>query len=252
MATETKLSENKDIKELLEVLENHGLSKEKNDVSALVSYIENMENKLSEMNNELHEMYGEVTKIRNSTLHAKCAQILSTAGEKIAQAQRMVSIFKSNLIISAKNTVEQFKMKGKEVLVSAVNAMKIPFALDSLKNGFNKASATMSKNAEKVETLKNELHGVGFHLKNVGRTLIGKPPKESEQLKSDKGILSKLKNFYEKSANTFSNMERRAERLSNRMKASYEKQQSVKYDLKQLKAIHQNKAKAPLAKEKAR
>jgi oligoribonuclease (3'-5' exoribonuclease) len=84
MATETKLSENKDIKELLEVLENHGLSKEKNDVSALVSYIENMENKLSEMNNELHEMYGEVTKIRNSTLHAKCAQLLSTAGEKIA------------------------------------------------------------------------------------------------------------------------------------------------------------------------
>ena len=31
MATETKLSENKDIKELLEALENHGLSKEKNE-----------------------------------------------------------------------------------------------------------------------------------------------------------------------------------------------------------------------------
>ena len=75
MTTEVRLSEHAEIKELLEVLEKHGLTKEKSDVSSLVSYIENMENKLNEMTKDLHEMYGEVTKIRDSTLHAKCAHL---------------------------------------------------------------------------------------------------------------------------------------------------------------------------------
>ena len=252
MTTEVRLSEHTEIKELLEVLEKHGLTKEKSDVSSLVSYIENMENKLNEMTKDLHEMYGEVTKIRDSTLHAKCAQALSSAGEKIAQAQKMVTTFKNNFIISAKHALEQFKRKGKESLVTAVNAMKIPFALDALRNGFNKASETMARNAEKTDLFRNELHGVGFHLKNVGRALIGKPPKESEQMKSDKGILAKLKSFYEKASKMFSDMGKGTGGLSQRMKDNYEKQQSVKYDLKQLKAMHQNKAKYPLSKEIAR
>ena len=74
--------------------------------------------------------------------------------------------------------------------------MRIPFALDALKNGFNKASEAMARNAEKTELFRTELHDVGFHLKNIGRALIGKPPKESEQMKSDKGILAKLKSFF--------------------------------------------------------
>ena len=252
MTTEVRLSEHAEIKELLEVLEKHGLSKEKSDVSSLVFYIENMENKLNEMTKDLHEMYGEVTKIRDSTLHAKCAQALSSAGEKIAQAQQIVTTFKNNFIISAKHALKQFESKGKEALVSAVNAMKIPFALDALKNGFNKASEAMARNAEKTDLFRSELHGVVFHLKNAGRALIGKPPKESEQMKSDKGILAKLKSFYEKASKTFSDMGKGAGGLSQRMKDIYEKQQSVKYDLKQLKAMHQNKAKSPLSKEIAR
>ena len=48
MDTDMKLSDFAEIKELLKVLEENGLLKEKEDVSSLVGYIERMETKLSE------------------------------------------------------------------------------------------------------------------------------------------------------------------------------------------------------------
>lgn len=46
---ETKLSEIPEIKELLKVLSDNGLLKEENNVKHLVSYIEDMENKILDM-----------------------------------------------------------------------------------------------------------------------------------------------------------------------------------------------------------
>ena len=132
----TKLSDIPEIKELLKVLEENGLLKEQNDVKTLVSYIEDMETKLFDMSTELKEMHGEVGKIRDSTLRARCTQLITAASEKIQQASQMVVSCKNNLIKSAKDALRAFKEKGKDALVTAVNAMKIPSALDMLKNGF--------------------------------------------------------------------------------------------------------------------
>lgn len=251
MDTDMKLSDFAEIKELLKVLEENGLLKEKEDVSSLVGYIERMETKLSEMNSELQDMHGEVSKIRDGTIKAKCAQLMAKTEEKLIQAKQVVRTCKNNLIISARNAITTFREKGKEALVSAVNAMRIPAALDAMKNGFRKAAESMRGNAEKLDAVREELHEVGFHLGNVGRALIGKPTKESEQLKRDKGILAKVRNFLQKSGAKFSEMEKGAGELSSKLRSSYEKQNSVKSELKALKsAKKETKSKAPLLKDK--
>lgn len=251
MDTDMKLSDFAEIKELLKVLEENGLLKEREDVSSLVGYIERMETKLSEMNSELQDMHGEVSKIRDGTIKAKCTQLMVKTEEKLIQVKQIVRTCKNNLIISARNALTAFREKGKEALVSAVNAMRIPAALDAMKNGFRKASESMRGNAEKLDAVREELHEVGFHLGNVGRAILGKPTKESEQLKRDKGILAKVRNFLQKSGDKFSEMEKGASTLSSKMRNSYEKQQSVKSELKALKtAKKETKSKAPLLKDK--
>ena len=217
-----KLSDIPEIKELLKVLEENVLLKEQTDVKTLVSYIEDMETKLFDMSTELKEMHGEVGKIRDSTLRARCTQLITAASEKIQQASQMVVSCKNNLIKSAKDALRAFKEKGKDALVTAVNAMKIPSALDMLKNGFHRAAESLGKSVSNLETVRNELHDVGTHLKNAGRALIGKPIKENEELKADKGILTKLQIFLQKTAEKFSGMEHSAEEASKSLRVSFE------------------------------
>lgn len=247
-----KLSEIPEIKELMQVLSDNGLFKEKNNVKHLVSYIEDMENKIIDMTVELREMHNEVGKIRDSTLRARCTQLVTAASEKIQQTKQMVVSCKDNLVRSAANALKAFKEKGKDALVSAVNAMKIPSALEMLKNGFHKAADSIGKSAANLVTVREELHDVGTHLKNAGRALIGKPIKENEELKADKGILGKLQIFLQKTAAKFTDMEHSAEEKAKNLRETYEERKSVKTDLKKLKAEQAKAKNAPAVAEPSR
>lgn len=110
--------------ELLAVLEQNGLMKERNEVLSLVDYIGAMEDKLAQMMGELQEMHGEVKQIRDKGLHARCTRLLDTAQEKVTQTGKMVSMVKNNFVRAAGNAVKTFKEKGRAALVQAVRAMK--------------------------------------------------------------------------------------------------------------------------------
>ena len=121
-----ELKNNPQIIELLETLEENGMHKEKGEVSALVSYIGDMEHTLSAMLVEMQEMRKEVNMIHNSSVKAKCENLIQTADGKIRQGVAAVSKAKNNLIASAANAMKAFREKGKEALKNAVKAMKIP------------------------------------------------------------------------------------------------------------------------------
>lgn len=95
------LREYPQIVELLAVLEQSGLTKERDEVSSLVEYIDSMEEKLGQMMGELQEMHGEVQKIQDKGLYARCTRLLDTAQEKIAQTGTMVSTVKTNFVRAA-------------------------------------------------------------------------------------------------------------------------------------------------------
>ena len=103
--------------------------------------------------------------------------------------------------------------------------------------------------------IRGELHEVGGHMKNAGRVILGKPAKQTGTLEADKGALAKLRGFLESCGKAFSNMERSADRLMEKMqrtKEPEEKKPSVKSELRQLKTEHSEKSKAPVVKEQAR
>lgn len=70
------LNEHPQIAELLETLEQNGLTKEKTEVQSLVSYIGNMEETLTEMFGELQDMRREINLIHSSTLRSKCQNLV--------------------------------------------------------------------------------------------------------------------------------------------------------------------------------
>lgn len=241
--------------ELLSVLEQNNLQQQREEVRVLVGYIEGMEEKLGQMMGEIQDMHTEVNRLHDQTLRAKCSQLVGKAGDKIHQAKTMVSVTKGKLIDSAGNAVKTFKEKGRSALVQAVEAMRIPAALARLKRGFSHTAEAMRQSAGRLDTMREELHEVGGHMKNAGRALLGKPAKQTKQIASDKGILAKLRGLLESCGKAFSSMERGADSLMGKIqngKAPVDKKQSVKSELRQLKTGHTEQAKAPLPKEQAR
>lgn len=243
------------ILDLYEVLEKNGLHKQKEDVQSLVGYVESMEYNLSVMMNEIQEMHAEVKRLHDRGIRNQCSKIISKAEDKIHQAKTMVSVIKVRLIDAAGNAVKTCKENGKSALIRAVEAMRVSTALSKIKSGFSHMSQSMRQSAGQIDVIRGELHEVGGHMKNAGRALLGRSAKQAGNLETDKGVLAKLRGFLESCGDTFSKMERNADKLIDKIQQSEEQtkqKQSVKSDLRQLKTERLEKSKAPVIKEQAR
>lgn len=237
------LKNNPDIQELLDILDRNGLLKEKKEVNELVDYIGSMEDKLSDMMTELTEMRKEVRQIHDSTLRAKTQKLIENTALKVNQAAKMVKKTKDNLIAGAKRAIQEFKLHGKDGLIKAVEAMKIPKVIGALQNCFARLSEHNQRNATKMEAFRAELGEAGTHIKNAGRVLLGKSAKESKK-EADKGILAKFKKMFEGLSNGFSEMEKKSKAMLEKLSGDKE---SVKADLATLKA---NKTKDKVTPER--
>ena len=243
------LGEHPQIIELLSVLEKNNLQKQKEEVQALVGYIDGMEDKLSQMMEEMKEIRLEVGKLHDKGIRAKCVQLATAAEGKIQQVKAMVSTAKANLISSAGRMVQTFQEKGRAALRHAVQALRIPAVLSRMEHGFSHAGKAMEQCAGKLDVFREELHQAGGHMKNAGRALAGKEALEAQELEADKGALARLRGLFTSCGKTFAQMERGAGRLAE--KTGGEKS-SVKTELRGLKPAPEGQRRQAASKEQAR
>lgn len=253
METQT-LGNHPQIIDLYAVLEQNGLLKQKEQIQSLVDYIENADDKLTQMMGEIKDLRGEVGKLHDKTIQAKCVQLVALVEGKIQQARTMVSVAKDNLIFSAGAMLTAFKEKGRSALRRAVEAMHIPSALSHMEKGFSHAAKSVRQSAGKLDSIRGELHEMGAHAKNAGRALLGKSPQQAPALDADQGVLAKLRGCFEAFGNAFTAMEKRAGRMAERAsgKPSGEQKSSVKSELREMKSEHADLRHTLAGKEQAR
>ncbi|WP_346908282.1 DUF6674 family protein [Faecalicatena orotica] len=241
------------IMELFAVLEQNGLHKEKEEVSALVDYISTMENQVIQMMGELQEMHADVQKLNDKGLRIRCEHLLDSAQDKLVQIKAMVSTVKTNFLRAAGKALTEFKEKGRSALVQAVHAMKIPALLSKMKEAFRHGAQSMQEAAMQIDVRREQLHEAGMYMKNAGRVLVGKEAVETKTLEQDKGILAKVRKVFEGMAHSFTAMEQRTDGMKEKIPESKaEKKSSVKSELKALRAEHSIKKTMPLQNEQTR
>ena len=243
------LREHPQIIELLSVLEQNSLSKQKEEVQALVGYIDGMEEKLSQMMDEMKAMRLEVEKLHDKGIRARCAQLVGTAEGKIRQGKTMLSTARTNFVSAAGRMLGTFQEKGRAALRHAVQALRIPAVLSRMERGFSHASQAMEQCAGKLDVIRDELHQAGGHMKNAGRALTGKEPQESKELSADKGVLAKLRGFVLSCGKAFSEMERDTALTVERINGG---RSSVKTELQGLKAAQAGQRRQAASKEQTR
>ena len=151
------LGELPQIRELLSVLEQNNLQQQKEEVQALVGYIDSMEDKLSQMMDEMKEMRLEMGKLHDKGIRAQCAQLVTAAEGKIQQVKGMVSVTKANLVSSAGRMVQTFQEKGRAALRHTVQALRISSVLSRMEHGFSHASQAMEHCAGKLDVIREYL-----------------------------------------------------------------------------------------------
>ena len=134
------LGEHPQIKELLSVLEQNNLQKQKEEVQALVGYMDSLEGKLAQMMEEMKEMRLEVGKLHDKGIRARCAQLVTATEGKIQQTRTMVFTAKANLISSAGRMVQTFRGKGAPPCVKRCRLCGFP----PFSPGWSAASLTLA------------------------------------------------------------------------------------------------------------
>ena len=243
------LRDHPQIIDLISVLEQNGLQKQKEEVQALVGYIDGMEEKLSQMMDEMKEMRMEVGKLHDKGIRARCSQLVDTVEGKVRQTKVMVSTAKENLISSAKQMVQTFQEKGRSALCRAAQALRIPSVLSRMGRGFAHAEKGMGQLAVRLDAMREELHQAGGHIKNAGFALAGKEPQESKELSADKGVLAKLRTFVLSCGKAFSEMYRDTALTVERINGG---RSSVKTELQGLKSSQAGQRRQAASKEQAR
>lgn len=237
------LEEHPQIAELLETLEQNGLTKEKSEVQSLVGYIGSMEQTLTGMLGELQNMRNEINLIHNSSLRSKCQNLVQKTDDKIRHGFSVVKKMKDNLIRSARNAMKAFREKGKDALAESVRAIKIPETLDKLSLMFRKMSADMAQDSMKLSAMQSELQGAKGHLKNMGLLLVGRAAKETAHIKTDKGIFARLSHLFDKVQKGFFSLEQKAMDTADKLRVTRVKV-SVKESLNRYKEVAKNERQA--------
>ena len=240
------LRDHPQIIDLISVLEQSGLQKQKEEVQALVGYIDGMEEKLSQMMDEMKEMRLEVGKLHDKGIRARCSQLADTVEGKVRQTKVMVSTAKENLISSAKQMVQTFREKGRSALCHAAQALHIPSVLSRMGRGFAHSEKSMGQLAVRLDSMREELHQAGGH---AGLALTGKEPQESKELSADKGVLAKLRSFVLSCGKVFSEMERDMALTVERINGG---RSSVKTELQGLRSAQAGQRRQAASKEQAR
>lgn len=215
-----KLNENPQVEALLNALEQNGLHQEKAEVQSLVQYVGSMEKTLADMRSTLQSMREEVAKIHDSTLRGKCQKLAEKADSRIKQSFAALKETKDNLLQSAANALRAFREKGKDALAESVRAMKIPEVLDKLASFFQRQSKDMAQEVVSVRALNAELQSTKGHLKNIGRVLVGKAPKEVAAPNPDKGILAMYAGTIEKEQKRYDSLAQKAMNAADKLRSA--------------------------------
>lgn len=232
------LSHHDKVKEFLSLLENNEMSADKKTVELLLHYIDQMDKQFNEVSKELKSVRIELTNIQDKTIRAMALKTVDNVSEKVDKTKQHFQLMKQHVKSTIINAVEEFKTKGKESLLNAMEKLNVVNVLSHIKSNLDKATYKLDKDIDKITKLGNEVHQINGHFKNIGRMILGKNTKSITSRDSQKGILFSIQKSLFSIMDKTEQMSMKTNDTINRLKTAYEKRKeknSVKTDLNDLK-----------------
>lgn len=171
----TDLQENPNVQELLKLLAEHKPEKAQ-DLAALLFYVDGMERQFDAVVRELQEVKTQLADIKDSQNPVKktLSAMVERLENRLEQMREQLQTIKDSILEGATKMVDNVKQAGISALDKTVSFLGVRESLDTMREGLHQSIADTKKSIEKMETIGQELRSAGGHIKNVGRTVVGK------------------------------------------------------------------------------
>jgi chromosome segregation ATPase len=171
------LSQNKDVKALLAVLDAHK-SPGAADLRAMLGNVARMEVQLAAAVSEMAAMRRELAAIReeNHPLRKVLQNAINALQEQIRALREQIDTLKTAIIEGCQNALTAFKERGAAALDGVARFFKLRPALEKMAGTLEQAEQRNARAVERIEAISAEYHKAGQHLRNIRRAIAGKDP----------------------------------------------------------------------------
>lgn len=225
------------IQTLLELLEQHGMEQEKEDVIRMADYIDSMEAKLGTVLKELGEVKNQLGVMQESKVKTFAVNALQTVEYQAKTLRSQVGELKAKFVNRTEQAVFSFKEKGREALAYVVKGMRLTNGLQKLQSSLYTVMLSMDKEIDRLGSMGEELHVAKGHLRNAFLELRGKIPVKIAERNPEQGILFQAQKVLFQSMRSIHKLEQKTERLrqqTEKLERGNGKQPSVRETLQEL------------------
>lgn len=165
--------QNKDIRELIDLLKQNNPSQGK-EYAALLGQVEEMSRLLDKALRELQEVRTQLGGQKESGMGQAVTKAAEAVEGRISAMRMAVSDMKERIVKGAREVVEGFKRGGTRALDMTVSLLGIKKGLEAMKNDLESSLQDVRKSIQKVEKVGHEMRSVGGHIRNAAYAIIGK------------------------------------------------------------------------------
>lgn len=167
--------QNKDIRELIDLLKQNNPSQGK-EYASLLWQVEDMSRLLDKALRELQEVRAQLGGQKESGMKQAVTKAVEAVEGRVSAMRMAVSDMKERIAKGAREAVEGFKHGGTRALDMTVSILGIKKGLEAMKNSLESSLQDVRKSIQKVEKVGHEMRSVGGHIRNAAYAVIGKEP----------------------------------------------------------------------------
>lgn len=170
-----QLLQNKDIRELIDLLKQNNPSQGK-EYADLLGQVDEMSQMLDKALRELQEVKTQLGGQRESGVKQAVTKAAEAVEGRISAMRRVLSDMKERIVKGAREAVEGFKHGGARAFNMTVSLLGIRKGLETVKNDLESSLQDVQKSIQTVEKVGHEMRSVGRHIRNAAHAITGKEP----------------------------------------------------------------------------
>lgn len=226
------------IKEYLEALFQGGKMKEVNETKELLDYLDTMEQKFTELIEEVASLKETIQTLQNPETRTRLSMITNKLDHALKHTKELLNDTKDNFKAAVKQSLDDFKSKGKHAVIKTVDTLHVKQALQHIGRSLAFTNGVVRTFNGKVAEITAQSRNIKHNFKNIGRIMMGKDaipyPNDVQKLsvlqRAGTSLFHKIEGLHQKTVSTY-------KKLDNMGKTS------VKKDLKQIENNKANDAK---------
>lgn len=203
------------VQEYLKALMQGGKTKEVKDTKELLEYLDTMEQKFTELIQEVTSLKETIQTLQNPETKSRLTVITEKLELAVNHTRGLFEKTKSSFRTAIKQSVDEFKSKGKHAVIKTVDTLHFKQALQHIGRSLAVANGVVGAFNGKVAEITAQSRNIKHNFKNIGRIMTGKDavPFQSDTQKlnmlqhAGTGLYKKIEALYQKTQSAYKKLD---------------------------------------------